>query len=788
MRHWMIRSGIGCAVSAVVLLSIICVIVPLSPGMPDAGIDPSWRYAMNQAVAQGLIFGKDVVFTFGPYASIYTAIYHPATDGLMMGASLYFALSLAGLLIFLGNRQRRWMPVLVTIALIVVAIYSRDILFFLYALLVALAVVELDVGRPGVAVTARPLWKIFFFFLPLGLLPLIKGSFFILASATVILTVVLWCYQKHYKYAISAIVTPAAGLAFFWIVAGQPFGALFAYLGTMFTSISGYTEAMSVQGQSLEIWLYLGAATILLISAITVRVRHPVSRAYLFVMLGLSLFLTFKAGFVRHDGHALAATFFLFVCSLVFAPILRLPQRAVSIVAGLTLAVISSSYYVKLDLPAIARIFSTTYTRAFVGLDIRMFHRDVLSGRFNIAVKALADKSGIPKLSGTTDIYSYDQSSLIASGNAWNPRPVLQSYAAYTPTMLQLNARHLQGTNAPDNIIFKVEPIDGRLPTMEDGASWPAMFTNYHPVEMDDNRLYLSKNGGQQDVQEKVISTGVYSLGESVDVPDTTDVVFAEIHVSQSVLGKAANILFKPSVLRVEFTLANGEIRTYRFVSSMAETGILVSPLIENTVEFTLAYDDRDYLAQKEVRSFRILALSQPYEWKENYQVTFKALRFSRYDGAKKLIKYDPLFPVPANVAINLGGQCEGSIDALNGTMPAPPRFTSSGWLDVSGWLASSIARGAVPEKTFVVLSDGAGNRTFYQTRLSPRPDVGAYFGKPQLGAAGYAAMIETSALQGGYTLGLAYLDKNKIVICSQFGIPGAIDARRNAEASNGIN
>ena len=67
------------------LLSVAASIVPLKPDMPDRSLDGSWAWSMNQAVAQHLVFGRDIVFTFGPYASIYTRTYHPATDALMLG-------------------------------------------------------------------------------------------------------------------------------------------------------------------------------------------------------------------------------------------------------------------------------------------------------------------------------------------------------------------------------------------------------------------------------------------------------------------------------------------------------------------------------------------------------------------------------------------------------------------------------------------------------------------------------------------------------------------------------
>ena len=77
----------------VLLVTLICIFVPFSPVMPTAGFDPSWVFAMNQVVVQGLSFGKDIIFTFGPYSSIYTHIYHPTTDSLMLIGSGYLAIS-----------------------------------------------------------------------------------------------------------------------------------------------------------------------------------------------------------------------------------------------------------------------------------------------------------------------------------------------------------------------------------------------------------------------------------------------------------------------------------------------------------------------------------------------------------------------------------------------------------------------------------------------------------------------------------------------------------------------
>ncbi|MFH7428705.1 hypothetical protein, partial [Pseudomonas syringae group genomosp. 7] len=62
---------------------------------------------MNIATAEHLRFGKDIVFTFGPLASIYTRVYSPATDWMMLLGSALIAVALfAGFVAVASARKR----------------------------------------------------------------------------------------------------------------------------------------------------------------------------------------------------------------------------------------------------------------------------------------------------------------------------------------------------------------------------------------------------------------------------------------------------------------------------------------------------------------------------------------------------------------------------------------------------------------------------------------------------------------------------------------------------------
>src|SRR5690606_27676607 len=102
---WILR--LVSRISDLFIISIIfAAFIPINPVMPAMGLDPSWRLAINQAVVQGLHFGRDIIFTYGPYASIYTKTYHPGTDHLMMIGGLVIAIGYSLLLLDLFHKTK----------------------------------------------------------------------------------------------------------------------------------------------------------------------------------------------------------------------------------------------------------------------------------------------------------------------------------------------------------------------------------------------------------------------------------------------------------------------------------------------------------------------------------------------------------------------------------------------------------------------------------------------------------------------------------------------------------
>jgi hypothetical protein len=182
------------------------------------------------------------------------------------------------------------------------------------------------------------------------------------------------------------------------------------------------------------------------------------------------------------------------------------------------------------------------------------------------------------------------------------------------------------GNKAPDNVIFKIEPIDGRLPSIEDGASWPILMINYVPTFLTENDfLFLRKKGTIDKIGEQfMLASEKHTFGENVVLPRINRPIFAKIEIKPTIIGRLANILFKTSELQITLELNSGIKKQYRLIAGMARSGFVISPLIENTTEFSILYRNDRFLNDKLVKSVAIETRGGGnIFWNEEYIITF---------------------------------------------------------------------------------------------------------------------------------------------------------------------
>jgi hypothetical protein len=372
----------------------------------------------------------------------------------------------------------------------------------------------------------------------------------------------------------------------------------------------------------VQVTAYLAAAALIL--APVLRHRNCSILRWIIVAgsVGFFLFIAFKAGFVRHDcSHSATAS-----SSLVLAAI-ALNLFGIALIGNRSFIAVIAAWLL-ISAPFGIGSLNFVPARSLYGLmqgDLMGSH---LRGAFDERLRRIQADFQIPQLAGTTDIYPYDQVVLIASGNRWSSRPVLQSYSAYTPALARINEAHLRGPLAPDNIVFRFDTIDERFPALDDGMSWPTLIARYAVSGRDAHYAYFRQRSAPADPVRIPLMRSECRLGQLVSLPLDERPLFAEIDLAPTRFGRLASLAYKPAILHISVTLANGQHQTYRFIPAMAHTGFILSPLIRTT-------DDFVKLAQGRMRSLgasRVISLSiAPEEsgmatWMPDYTLKLYAL------------------------------------------------------------------------------------------------------------------------------------------------------------------
>jgi hypothetical protein len=745
-------------------------IAPFFPSFAGGiGLDSAWIIGLNQGYAEGLVFGRDLVFTFGPYASVYSREYNPGTNTIALFGS--FCLATAFVVQFLRwalRDERRMLPVWVVMA--VIALFNqKDAVFLIYPTLLTLWALRRYGGSQPAGRLDLALFVIQV--AALGLLPLTKGSMI----APIIVTVGLLAYFFRRvglpRHALVVLAVPPVACVVFWLLSGQPLGSIVDYYRTMLPIVSGYTGAMSSTGPVGEILLFVvGALALVLTDLHFGRGDDTLVRRIRLLALLLVLFMGFKAGFVRHDGHAIMSGHVLALCALLVLMFSRKSSVTALVLCVAVLVIIDARYINTSTAKAVDALQSVVEKTQF-GIDNRILQPGGLDRIYTEKMGELAARCDIPDVSGSVDVYSFGQACVVAKGLKWLPRPVFQSYSAYTPDLIRMNAEHLQGDRAAQNLLFRIEPIDRRLPSLEDGYSWPVIASRYTLNRYEKEYAVFTRREQTEKLGDYVqIAEGTGQIGETVKLP-ASGPVYASLDVRPTLIGKLVSVLFKLPSLNIQVDLPGDLKKSYRFIPGMAQTPFVISPLVDTTGDFVLFMEqNRGYLASARVSGLRIVGEGfwSGLLWRQQF-----AYSFQRIDVPAQTRVSESMFSRP----VEAGGQaiddwkvssCDGSVDTLNGMSPVPhPAVRITGNLALEGWAAVSAQNGIAAEQIYVAVRQADGQTKVYSTTRRDRADVGAHFKQSALNHSGYAAYIDTTGFSDRFSFGIVTMHKGEAVLCA---------------------
>jgi hypothetical protein len=572
-------------------------------------IDPSWATVLGWAHLNGVRFGEELVFSYGPLGYLHPrGPYNPLLFEtylfgqvlLTLGYTFIFATTFRSL----AGVER----VLFALVVLLPCRLQNDVLLVGTGIFVLVAL-DRFVHRSR---DDRRAWAgLVVIALQMNALGLMKFTLFPLTLLLAGVGALLFLRDRRPRAAVAWLVGWLASLLALWLGHGQQLGDFGAFLQGALRIVAGYGAGMGMETTpgSLALGLLAFVATAAALLYWLKRESPRDLRALLlFGYLAFCLFLAWRNAFTRAD--IWHVRFFFPLASFVAFALLalageRLPPRWRQALGGVALLCIAGVLSM-----ALPQIKAADYAAA--GRELFRHTGVVLRGELGEqraqqreALRRQYDLPMFRRLVGSerVDLFGCNQAVVLLNEFNYAPRPVFQSYAAYTPPLQQANEAFYLGASAPRFVMLGLCPIDQHYPASEDALALLALLRHYRPVAAEKS-FVLMQRADVVPMAPPPASAAVVPVepGQWIDVPAGNAATRIHLDYGLSLSGRLHTLFLREPSLSLEVETADKQVRAFRLVRPVARSGFLLSPLLLKDEDYLRWYYRLDDLAVTRVR------------------------------------------------------------------------------------------------------------------------------------------------------------------------------------------
>ncbi len=561
----------------------------------DPGEEASWVAVMTYAIANHWQFGKEIILTYGPLMPLMMCSYIGSIDTAVFVGRLILESWSIVLMIWLGLQlgyRRRW--VFWGAAVTLAAGYSQQPYYYF-----SIVAAGLLLARGGRAYR----WLFAPTMVYLASISLVKISY--LTFAVFILSTIVLDRARRKQW-IGAIAPSCFFVMCFlaeWCLCGQHVANLPLYFRGSLEMVSGFSQAMSLPPGPviLETMLVIAAVAVVQLGLLFLAVRRPLRWIDDLPMLGLlagGLLLAWKAGVVRADGHLLDWYVYAMISAVGTPAFFLMGEKSVVqwldrvCVVGILLA--GSVGLLNLVPEQSSGLISLFRDRWRSNLQFVLHPRSlaqmekqaVLQNRLIYALPQIRGAVG----QSTVDVFCDEQSIAILNGMNYRPRPSFVSYSTYTPWLMDLDLAFYCSPQGPEYVLFKIESIDNRLPTVQN-APLLIVLEEFYTRVLTENGFVLFRRREQPKPSETpaafpLLTQGDFSLSDTLTLP-TGGPVWCELELHETLVGKLLKFFYQQPALNLEVSYEDGRVSTHRLIPALTPSGFLINPLPFSAVEYT---------------------------------------------------------------------------------------------------------------------------------------------------------------------------------------------------------
>ena len=633
------------------LLWLLLVLVTFSlPKPPELQLDASWRMALGYFLEQGFAFGRDVVFTYGPLGFLLGRTYTADFFWPLILWQLFLAAVTATVVLRLSRGLAGLSRFCFLAFFILFGLGYEDALHTMLIVLFGWSLIDkLSTSDRPLAVVAPALFFAF--------LAAIKFTNLMLAGFVVAVVTAFGFVRRRNLAAWLFLGIFSFTFLLIWSVCQQPISALVPYFFNSLDVSSGYQATMGLPTPFAPFWKALVMIALLLgylawhLRTQPDRIRSCAS----FLILGAFLYLNWKHGIVRADGHMLGFFYCALLICLAFPALFREIGESRWIARALLVpAAILGLLGIYNTLPPVLQwagnIANEKLVRNLQAVSALRAARQHLDNQ----LAAEREKAALPKTArmigdASIDVLGFEQGVALFNQFNYTPRPVFQSYSAYTPHLNRLNADWLASSQASEYALFKLQTIDER-PLLLDDADLLRLFPHYYRFVLEEHGYQLWRRRPNPPPAEQLeprpltrVSVAVgqtYTLGDLENKP-----LWFQVDLPPSLLGRARNFLYKPPLVDLQVTASDNKTETYRLPIKAAQGGFQLNPLVTDIASYlesqggesqrwvrsvTLDVDSSDRRYFADAASFTFSAVT-PSKAKPEYDQQLVRAKFSMF-------------------------------------------------------------------------------------------------------------------------------------------------------------
>ena len=561
-------------------LALIAFPYRFSPVMP--GLDPSWIFAINYFFDRHIVFGRDVIWTYGPLGFLA----YPQNIGVNLdiatGFQIFLWVAFIAFMAYLAMKNHISLLQLLFFAILFSggqALYALGYIgfdYFIDFLVVFFLCCAFFMKR----------WRLFY---GQALLLSVLGIF-IKCSSLLYTAMSLLGFVVSMAFVDRKKSLEAFGLAFivpllfvcFYLVYYPSFSGMLGYLRGTYELVSGYNIAMSLTGNTAELVLaFIG----IMIYALFMLLLYKTEQAsfLLSTMLIGPIIIAFKHGFTRQGGHTMIFFSFVLLCFalvILFTDIRKFLLKAlvlILIVVAIWVYICASYSSPPFLLKGISGLVTFNNMKAalqYIQTKKALDSASEIALKPQILPQELVQKIGTKRIG----IFPWEISYVAANALNYVPFPVFQVYSAYMPYLDFMNAELVENKQkAPELILMEWKSVDNRHPLADAPAMWLSMYKWYDINKKSEEILLLKRREIPRFGNLELIEKRLYRTEDFVSVPVLVYPVIMKVSINLNTIGKLVKFFFRIPEIYIVLHTNSGRMVNFRVVPDTLCDGLFIN-------------------------------------------------------------------------------------------------------------------------------------------------------------------------------------------------------------------